>query len=97
LEQLSEEARKAWTLLNDHEPQYGTPDPDQTYVDCVRTLQARPLAREWTRLARQNRRVSSADYESLVSEKKRLNQEISTLSPEELIKRHIRKGDLDAR
>jgi DNA primase len=96
LEQLSEEARKAWTVLNDHEPQYGTPDPDQTYVDCVRTLQARPLARELTRLGR-NRQVSSAEYESLVSEKKRLNQEISTLSPEELIKRHIRRGDLDAR
>ncbi len=97
LEQLSEEARKAWTLLNDHEPHYGTPDPDQTYVDCVRTLQARPLAREWTRLAGRNKGVSSADYESLVSEKKRLNQEISTLSPEELIKRHIRRGDFDAR
>jgi DNA primase len=97
LEQLSEEARKAWTLLSDHESQYGSPDPDQTYVDCVRTLQARPLAREWTRLARRPGRVSSADYESLVSEKQRLKREISTLSPEELIKRHLRRGDLDAR
>jgi len=97
LEQLSEEARQAWTLLSDHESQYGSPDPDQTYVDCVRTLQARPLEREWNKLARRNRRVSSADYESLVSEKQRLNREISTLSPEELIKRHLRRGDLDAR
>ncbi|HEY7634669.1 MAG TPA: DNA primase [Gemmatimonadales bacterium] len=97
LEQLSEEGRRAWTLLNEHEPQYGSPDPDQTYVDCVRTLQARPLAREWATLAGRSKGVSPTDYESLVREKQRLNQEISTLSPEELIKRQMRRGDLDAR
>ncbi len=101
LEQLSPGGRRAWAWLDSIEAKYGVPDPDQTYVDACRTLEVRPLRRQLAALNRaikeSERAMTSDDFDTLVRERARLNGEIATRFPEELLKRSIRKGDVDAR
>jgi DNA primase len=101
LEQLSPGGRRAWTWLDSIEAKYGVPDPDRTYVDACRTLEVRPLRRQLATLNREirgrERAMTSEDFDALVLERARLNREIATRFPEELLKRSIRKGDVDAR
>jgi hypothetical protein len=101
LEQLSPGARRAWTWLGSIEAKYGAPDPDRTYVDACRTLEVRPLRRQLAALNRAIREreqaMTSDEFETLVRERARLNREIATRFPEELLKRSIRRGDVDAR
>jgi DNA primase len=101
LEQLSPGARRAWAWLDSIEAKYGVPDPDQTYVDACRTLEVRPLRRQLAALNRaireSERAMTSDDFDTLVRERARLTREIATRFPEELLKRSIRRGDVDAR
>lgn len=101
LERLSPGAQRAWALLDSTEPKYGAPDPDRTYVDACRTLEVRPLRRQLAALERQKRdrtaALTPADLDTLVAERHRLIDKISSRFPEELLKRSFRKGKLDAR
>jgi primase-like protein len=99
LEQLSADARRAWAWLNGWEAKYGAPEPDVTYVAACRALEARPLRRQLAALARKKSEgaLTSEEYETLVSERQRLTKEISSRYPEELLKRKLRRGDVDAR
>ena len=99
LEQLSPDARRAWAWLGGLEPKYGVPDADRTYVDACRALEARPLRRQLAALARKTRegRMTEEEYESVIRERQRLTREILSRYPEELLKRKLRRGDVDAR
>jgi DNA primase len=101
LEQLSPGARRMYAWLDSIEAKYGAPDPDRTYVDACRTLEVRPLRRQLAALNRrireQDRVMTAEDFDALVLERARLTREIVTRLPEELLKRSIRKGDVDAR
>jgi DNA primase len=99
LEQLSADARRAWAWLNGWEAKYGAPEADVTYVAACRALEARPLRRQLAALARKKSEgaLTSEEYETLVRERQRLTKEISSRYPEELLKRKLRRGDVDAR
>jgi DNA primase len=99
LEQLSPAARRAWAWLDSIEAKYGSPDPDLTYVGAVRTLEVRPLRRRRAELTLRLRRVGLAaeEQDALIEERRRLDDEISSKYPEEQTKRHLRRGDVDAR
>jgi DNA primase len=99
LEQLSPDARRAWTWLGGLEPKYGAPDADRTYVDACRALEVRPLRRELAALARktQDGQLTEEEYETLIRERQRLTREIFSRYPEELLKRKLRRRDVDAR
>jgi len=99
LEQLSDDARRAWVWLNGFEAKYGSPEPDATYVAAARALEVRPLRRELAALTRKKSEgaLTSEEYETLVRERQRLTREISSRFPEELLKRKLRRGDVDAR
>ncbi|HKT58450.1 MAG TPA: DNA primase [Gemmatimonadales bacterium] len=100
LEQLSPSARKAWAWLDSFEAKYGTPDLDRMYVGACSALEVRPLRRQ---LAELNRRLREPDlamtaeaFDALVGERARLKREIAHRFPEELLKRSMRRGDVDA-
>ena len=99
LEQLSPTARRAWAWLDSIEAKYGSPDPDLTYVGAVRTLEVRPLRRRRAELTLRLRQAGLApeEQDALIQERRRLDDEISSKSPEEQTKRHLRRGDVDAR
>ena len=99
LEQLSPEGRRAWAWLNGFEAKYGSPEPDATYVAACRALEVRPLRRQLAALRRTKPEgeLTSEEFETLVRERQRLTREISTRYPEELLKRKLRRGDVDAR
>jgi DNA primase len=101
LEELSSSARRAWAWLDSFEEKYGTPDLDRMYVGACSALEVRPLRRQLAALNRQikeqDRAMTSDDFDALVQERARLNREIFTRFPEELLKRSIRRGDVDAR
>ncbi len=99
LEQLSADARRAWAWLSGLEPKYGVPDADRTYVDACRALEVRPLRRELAALARKTRdgQLTQEEYDTLIHERQRLTRELSSRYPEELLKRKLRRGDVDAR
>jgi DNA primase len=99
LEQLSPAARRAWAWLDSIEAKYGSPDPDLTYVGAVRTLEVRPLRRRRAELTLRLRQPGLApeEQDALIRERRRLDDEISSKYPEEQTKRHLRRGDLDAR
>lgn len=98
LEQLSPEALKAWAWLDSVEPKYGTPNLDLTYAAACRTLEARPLRRQLDALVkRRQEKLGPDEFDTVIREEQRLKQELASLSPEELLKRHMRRGRLDAR
>ncbi|HET9725601.1 MAG TPA: DNA primase [Gemmatimonadales bacterium] len=101
LEQLSPSARKAWTWLDSFEAKYGTPDLDLMYVGACSALEVRPLRRQLAELNRQLREpdlaMTAEGFDALVGERTRLKREIAARFPEELLKRSMRRGDVDAR
>jgi hypothetical protein len=99
LEQLSADAQRAWAWLNSWEAKYGAPEPDVTYVAACRALEARPLRRQLAALKRTTTEgaLTSEEYDTLVRERQRLTREIFSRYPEELLKRKMRRGDVDAR
>ena len=70
-----------------------------TYVGAVRTLEVRPLRRRRAELTLRLRRTGLApdEQDALIQERRRLDDEISSKYPEEGMKRHLRRGDVDAR
>jgi DNA primase len=101
LEELSPSARKAWSWLDGFEAKYGAPDLDRMYVGACSALEVRPLRRQ---LADLTRRLQEPDltmtaeaFDVLMGERARLNQEIAARFPEEMLKRSMRRGDVDAR
>jgi DNA primase len=101
LEELSPSARKAWGWLDGFEAKYGAPDLDQMYVGACSALEVRPLRRQ---LADLNRRLQEPDlamtaeaFDVLMGERARIKQEITARFPEEMLKRSMRRGDVDAR
>ncbi|HUF36096.1 MAG TPA: DNA primase [Gemmatimonadales bacterium] len=97
LEQLSPEGLRAWTWLGNIERKYGAPNPDRDYVDACRTLEARPLRRQLEEVTRRKREVTADEYDAVIRDEHRLKQELATIFPEELLKRHMRRGRRDAR
>jgi DNA primase len=99
LEQLTPVAQQAWRFLDAWEPKYGTPDLDLMYTDAARTLAARPLRRQLLALTRRRREggLSAEELDGVIGEERRLVQELGSLLPEELLKRQMRRGRLDAR
>jgi DNA primase len=99
LEQLSPVARQAWQKLDAWEPKYGTPNLDLMYTDAGRTLEARPLRRQLQALARRRQAGGLTDesMDEVMQEERRLRQELASRFPEELLKRHMRRGRRDAR
>ncbi len=99
LEQLSPEGRRAWGWLDGLEAKYGTPEPDATYVAALRALEVRPFRRELAALKgrKPEGELTSEEYDTLVRERQRLTREIFSRYPEELLKRKMRRGDVDAR
>jgi hypothetical protein len=99
LEQLSPGGRRAWAWLDGLEAKYGTPEPDATYVAACRALEVRPYRRQLAALMRRKPEgeLTSEEYETLMRERQRLTREISSRYPEELLKRKLRRGDVDAR
>jgi DNA primase len=101
LEHLSPGARRAWAWLDSIEAKYGSVDPDVTYADAWRALEVRPLRRQLAALERRQQEpvaaLTAADLDALVAERHRLITEISSRFPEELLKRPMRRGKLDAR
>jgi DNA primase len=99
LEQLSADAQRAWAWLNSWEAKYGAPEPDVTYVAACRALEARPLRRQLAALVRKKSEgaLTSEEFETLVRERQRLTRELFSRYPEELLKRKLRRGDVDAR
>jgi hypothetical protein len=70
-------------------------------VGACSALEVRPLRRQ---LADLNRRLQEPDltmtaeaFDVLMGERARLNQEIAARFPEEMLKRSMRRGDVDAR
>jgi hypothetical protein len=101
LEELSPSARKAWSWLDGFEAKYGAPDLDRMYVGACGALEVRPLRRQ---LADLTRRLQEPDltmtaeaFDVLMGERARLKQEIAARFPEEMLKRSMRRGDVDAR
>ena len=99
LEQLSPEGRRAWAWLSGLEAKYGSPEPDATYEAACRALEVRPLRRQLAALRRRGDggNLTSEEFETLVRERQRLTREISSRYPEELLKRKLRREDVDAR
>lgn len=83
-ERLSPEARLAWIELREATAKYGTLEPDRTYVEAVRQLEARPHIRAYEELCR---RVDAArDPEqkaALMGEKVQMKRELQARYPEE--------------
>jgi hypothetical protein len=94
-------AQRAWAWLDSVEKKYGTPDLDLMYVGACNELEVRPLRRQLAALTRhlreRDRAMTAEEFDALVKERARLNREIVTRFPEELLKRSIRRGDVDAR
>ena len=99
LEQLSPLARQAWQRLDGWEPKYGTPDLDVMYTDAARMLEARPVRRRLLELARRRNAggMTAETMDESIEEERRLKQELASRFPEELLKRQLRRGRLDAR
>ena len=99
LEQLSPEGRRAWGWLDGLEAKYGRPEADATYVAALRALEVRPFRRQLAALIgrKPEGELTSEEYDTLVRERQRLTREISSRYPEELLKRKMRRGDVDAR
>jgi hypothetical protein len=99
LEQLSPHGRRAWAWLGGLEAKYGTPDADRTYVDACRALEVRPLRRRLAALTRQTRQggLTQEELDTIIRERQRLTRELVSRYPEELLKRKLRREDVDAR
>jgi DNA primase len=99
LEQLSPLARKAVARIDSIEAKYGVPDLDQAYVDACRSLEVRPLRKKLAEVVslRQSGTLTAENFDSVVREERELRDQLSAIFPEELLKRKLRRGDIDAR
>jgi DNA primase len=99
LEQLSPLARKALARVDGYEAKYGLPDLDRAFVDACRSLEARPLRKKLDEIKalRDGKKITADNFETIVREEREIKSKLSAIFPEELLKRKLRRGDLDAR
>jgi DNA primase len=99
LEQLSPLAQRALARVDSFEAKYGLPDLDTAFVDACRTLEARPLRKKLAEVVslRQHGTLTAENFETVVREEREIRDQLSAIFPEELLKRKLRRGDLDAR
>ena len=99
LEQLSPLARKALARVDGFEAKYGLPDLDRAFVDACRSLEARPLRKKLDEIKalRDGKKITADNFETIVREEREIKSKLSAIFPEELLKRKLRRGDLDAR
>jgi hypothetical protein len=99
LEQLSPDGRRAWAWLGGIEPKYGMPDADSSYDAAYRALEIRPLRRQMEAMTRKIREggMTQEELDTVIRARQQLKSEISSRYPEELHKRKLRRGDVDAR
>jgi hypothetical protein len=99
LEQLSPLAQRALARVDSFEAKYGMPDLDTAFVDACRTLEARPLRKKLAEVVslRQHGTLTAENFETVVREEREIRDQLSAIFPEELLKRKLRRGDLDAR
>ena len=98
-EQLSPSGRKALAWVDNIEAKYGIPDLDRAYVDACRDLEVRPLRRKLIEIVmlRRQGKLAPENFDQVVREERELRQKLSAIFPEELLKRTLRRGDVDAR
>jgi DNA primase len=99
LEQLSPLAQKALARVDGYEAKYGLPDLDRAFVDACRSLDARPLRKKLDEIKalREEKRITADNFETIVNEEREIKHKLSAIFPEELLKRKLRRGDVDAR
>jgi hypothetical protein len=99
LEQLSPLAQKALARVDGYEAKYGLPDLDRAFVDACRSLEARPLRKKLDEIKalREEKRITADNFETIVNEEREIKHKLSAIFPEELLKRKLRRGDVDAR
>ena len=99
LEHLSPLAQKALARVDGYEAKYGSPDLDRAFVDACRSLEARPLRKKLDEIKalRDGRRITAENFETIVQEEREIRNKLSAIFPEELLKRKLRRGDVDAR
>ena len=99
LEQLSPLAQRAFLRVDGFEAKYGMPDLDRAFVDACRSLEARPLRKKLDELTalREGKRITADNFETIVREEREIKDKLSAIFPEELLKRKMRRGDVDAR
>ena len=99
LEHLSPLAQKALARVDGYEAKYGSPDLDRAFVDACRSLEARPLRKKLDEIKalRDDRRITAENFETIVQEEREIRNKLSAIFPEELLKRKLRRGDVDAR
>ena len=98
-EQLSPLGRKAFARVDSIEPKYGVPDLDRAFVDAIRHLEGRPVRRELDEIVRlrQSGKLAPENFDAAVRKERELRAKLSAIFPEELLKRTLRRGDVDAR
>ena len=99
LEQLSPLGRKVLARVDNFEPKYGLPDLDRAYVDACRNLEARPLRRKLAAIIslRRTGGLTAENFDAAVQEERDIRDQLSAIFPEELLKRKLRREDVDAR
>jgi DNA primase len=99
LEQLSPLAQKTLARVDGYEVKYGLPDLDRAFVDACRSLEARPLRKKLDEIKalREGKRITADNFETIVREEREIKNKLSAIFPEELLKRKLRRGDVDAR
>jgi DNA primase len=99
LEQLSPLAQKTLARVDGYEAKYGLPDLDRAFVDACRSLEARPLRKKLDEIKalRDGKKITADNFETIVREEREIKSKLSAIFPEELLKRKLRRGDLDAR
>lgn len=89
---LSPDAQRAWTWLRESAARLGAVDPDRTYAEVCKTLEARPYLREYRAVKSRSLGASGGELPDVLSEMMRLRREIRTRFPEEWRKRFHRKS-----
>jgi len=99
LEHLSPLAQKALARVDGYEAKYGSPDLDRAFVDACRSLEARPLRKKLDEIKalRDGRSITAENFDTIVQEEREIRNKLSAIFPEELLKRKLRRGDVDAR
>ena len=75
------------------------PDLDRAFVDACRSLEARPLRKKLDEITalREGKRITADNFETIGREEREIKDKLSAIFPEELLKRKLRRGDVDAR
>jgi len=86
---LPAELRDGWLALRRAEAELETLDLDRAYVQLVEALEARPHFRAWEALAERIRAAEGAELDGLVTEQRRLREELERRLGPEWMRRHL--------